>query len=76
MALSNYIAQTLICTLLIALTPSPWHTRSTLWVAIVVIWMTQLYGSSFWLRRHRFGPLEWLWRSATYRRVEALRRLS
>ena len=76
MALSNYIAQTLICTLLIALTPSLLHTRSTLWIAIVVIWTAQLYGSSFWLRRHRFGPLEWLWRSATYRRVEALRRLS
>lgn len=30
--------------------------------------------SSAWLRRFRFGPLEWLWRSLTYGRAPALRR--
>jgi len=27
-----------------------------------------------WLDRFAYGPLEWLWRSLTYRRVFALRR--
>ena len=26
----------------------------------------QLWFSTFWLERNRFGPLEWLWRSLTY----------
>ncbi|MBE3563825.1 MAG: DUF418 domain-containing protein, partial [Hydrogenibacillus schlegelii] len=30
--------------------------------------------SRFWLRRYRFGPLEWLWRMGTYGRWISLRR--
>ncbi|MGH7724541.1 MAG: DUF418 domain-containing protein [Candidatus Eiseniibacteriota bacterium] len=30
--------------------------------------------STAWLARHRFGPLEWLWRSLTYARWQPLRR--
>ncbi|MEM0928396.1 MAG: DUF418 domain-containing protein [Pseudomonadota bacterium] len=29
--------------------------------------------SHFWLQRYRFGPLEWLWRGATYGEMPALR---
>jgi len=28
--------------------------------------------SSLWLRRFRFGPFEWLWRSITYGSVQPL----
>ena len=36
-------------------------------LAIVVgVWILQLVWSPLWLRRYRFGPLEWLWRSLTY----------
>jgi uncharacterized protein len=30
--------------------------------------------SAVWLRLFRFGPAEWLWRSATYARWQPLRR--
>ena len=30
------------------------------------IWRVQLIVSPLWLRHHRFGPAEWLWRSLTY----------
>lgn len=30
--------------------------------------------SAFWMRRYRFGPAEWLWRSATYRALQPMRR--
>lgn len=30
--------------------------------------------SAIWMRRFRFGPAEWLWRSATYRRLQPMRR--
>jgi uncharacterized membrane protein YeiB len=32
----------------------------------LAIWVAQLTWSSFWLARFRYGPVEWLWRSATY----------
>ena len=27
-----------------------------------------------WLERFRFGPFEWLWRVATYRKLQPIRR--
>jgi uncharacterized protein len=32
----------------------------------VALYAAQLVFSKWWLRRHRFGPLEWLWRTLTY----------
>ncbi|NNF83310.1 MAG: DUF418 domain-containing protein, partial [Flavobacteriaceae bacterium] len=34
-------------------------------IAIVVI-ILQMLISKWWLSKFRYGPLEWLWRSATY----------
>ena len=34
----------------------------------------QIYGSHFWLKKFRYGPLEWLWRSGTYMRWQPLYR--
>jgi uncharacterized protein len=31
--------------------------------------------STWWLRRFRFGPAEWLWRSLTYGRLQPMRRV-
>ena len=33
--------------------------------------MVQLPFSVWWLRNHRYGPLEWLWRRLTYGEVPA-----
>ena len=30
--------------------------------------------STWWLRRFRFGPAEWVWRSLTYLRLQPMRR--
>ena len=32
----------------------------------MILFAAQILLSTWWLRRFRFGPLEWLWRSATY----------
>jgi uncharacterized protein len=34
----------------------------------VALYGAQLWFSMWWLRRHRFGPFEWVWRSLTYGR--------
>jgi len=39
----------------------------------LVIFALQIAASHLWLRRFRFGPAEWLWRTLVYRRVQPMR---
>ena len=75
MALTNYLSQTVLCMALVAYLPSPWLTRSSVWLGIHCIWALQLFASEAWLNRYRMGPIEWLWRCATYRQWAPLRRV-
>jgi uncharacterized protein len=68
-ALTNYIGQTVVCVVLASLIPGEWLNRTTVFLLIIVIWWAQLYLAEKWLKRYRFGPLEYLWRCATYRRM-------
>ena len=70
-ALTNYIGQTVVCVVLASLIPGEWLSRTTVFLLIIVIWWAQLYLAEKWLKRYRFGPLEYLWRCATYRRMAA-----
>jgi uncharacterized protein len=38
----------------------------------VALYLAQIISSSLWLRHFRFGPVEWLWRSLTYRRLQPM----
>ena len=76
MALTNYITQSLICSLvfyghglgLFERVGGPGQ------VTIVAgIWTLQLIWSPWWLARFRFGPLEWLWRSLAYMKRQPMR---
>ncbi len=77
MALTNYLSQSIICTLIfygyglglfgtfgaaqgIALT--------------IVIYLIQIPISNWWMKRFRYGPAEWLWRSLTYWQIQPMRR--
>lgn len=40
----------------------------------LALYAAQLGGSRLWLRRYQLGPVEWLWRAATYGRFPKLRR--
>jgi uncharacterized protein len=70
MALTNYIMQSVIGLILFSSVGfSLYETMSpsqTLSIAIVVFAFQVLY-SKLWLTYFRFGPLEWLWRSLTYK---------
>jgi len=43
-------------------------------IACVAFIAMQVLISKWWLRRFRFGPVEWLWRSFTYAAVQPMRR--
>ena len=75
MALTNYLSQTIlgILILTIILDAVPIN-RAAILAFCIAIWALQLWWSQAWLTRHRFGPAEWLWRTATYRRRQPLRR--
>ncbi|MCP3973074.1 MAG: DUF418 domain-containing protein [bacterium] len=75
MALTNYLSQSVIgVAVLTMLLGEVDLTRSMITVFVVGVWALQLWWSKAWLDRYRFGPAEWLWRSATYLRWQPLRR--
>lgn len=77
MALTNYIAQSVFCSLIFYGHGLGAFERvgSVACVGIVVaIWGLQLAWSPWWLARFRFGPLEWLWRTLSYGGRQPMRR--
>lgn len=75
MALTNYLTQTVI-----GLTTLGWLlddvdlTRTMIAVWILGVWALQLWWSTWWLTRFRYGPFEWAWRCGTYRSWQSLRK--
>ena len=76
MALTNYLAQTVLGVLVLTtlLGDVDSVNRSTVLVFVFAVWTLQLWWSQAWLNRFLFGPAEWLWRVATYRSGQPLRR--
>ncbi|OGX84146.1 DUF418 domain-containing protein [Hymenobacter coccineus] len=78
MGLTTYVLQSL-CLLLFAwycqhyVGPAPIPLKWVL-VAAALLFAAQAAAAHGWLRRFRYGPLEWLWRSATYWQWQPLRR--
>ncbi|MXX60541.1 MAG: DUF418 domain-containing protein [Holophagales bacterium] len=75
MALSNYISQSVICTLIFyghGLGQFEQVSRLGQFGIVIAIWAAQLAWSPWWLARFRFGPLEWLWRSLTYMKFQPM----
>lgn len=79
MALSNYLAQSLICTFLFYSYGLGLFGRlPRVWLVVVVlaVWALELWWSPRWLATHTFGPVEWFWRSLTYRKWQPYRKES
>ena len=69
LALTNYIGQTLLGQFLLfpgfALGLFGKLSWASLFALAIAVWPLQMVLSTFYLRRHRTGPLEWLWRWLT-----------
>lgn len=71
MALTNYLAQSLICTTMFYSYGLGLYGRIGLAQGValaLVIYGVQVAWSTWWMRRFRFGPVEWVWRALTYGR--------
>lgn len=76
MALTNYLAQSAVMTTLFfgyglgyfEQLPRAWQPA-----VVLAFFLLQVAWSRAWLARFRMGPVEWLWRSATYGRLPPMR---
>lgn len=69
MALTNYVLQSFVYFFLLygfGLGLLPYAGATFALLLSIPVFVLQAAFSSWWLRRFRFGPLEWLWRCATY----------
>ena len=78
MAFTNYLIQSLICSFIffgygfgqfghMAVAPAL--------ALAVAIYLIQVAWSRYWLRDYQFGPLEWLWRTLMYGKMQPMRNL-
>jgi uncharacterized protein len=77
MALTNYLSHSLVATTIFYGYGLGWFGRVPRAAQLALalgLWLVNLAVSSWWLRRFRFGPVEWLWRSMTYARRQPMRR--
>ncbi|KPJ92417.1 MAG: hypothetical protein AMJ53_09420 [Gammaproteobacteria bacterium SG8_11] len=76
MALSNYLLQSLLCTWVFyghGLGLFGKVERVAQLLIVFAAWIVLIIFSQLWLRRFRYGPVEWLWRSASHFRWQPLR---
>jgi uncharacterized protein len=75
-ALSNYILTSLMCQFLFVW--GPWKLYDQLeyyqlYYVVFAVWIFNLTWSKLWLQHFKFGPLEWIWRSLTYWKMQPMR---
>jgi uncharacterized protein len=78
MALTNYLMQSVVCTFVFygwGLGRFAQHSRAEVMLVVAGVWALQLLWSPWWLARFHYGPAEWLWRTLTYGRGQAMRRV-
>ena len=75
MALTNYLMQSLICVVVFyGFGLGHWGMpRAQQVLFVLAVFAAQVAFSHWWLARFRYGPMEWLWRGFTYRRLPPLR---
>lgn len=77
-ALSNYLGTSVICTLVFngyGLGLFGKLQLYQLFYVVAGVWAVNLIVSPIWLKYFRFGPVEWVWRSLTYWKVQPMRRM-
>lgn len=77
MALTNYLMQSIVCTFIFYGYGLGFFGQIGAAAGIlltIVIFLLQIPLSHWWMKRYRYGPAEWLWRSLTYLKPQPMRR--
>ncbi len=75
-ALTNYVLQSIVITTVMYDYGLGLYGRVTPLAGVglaAVVFAAQILLSGWWLKRFRFGPAEWLWRSLTYAKIQPMR---
>lgn len=78
MTLTNYMMQNLIGLLIFSgFGLGIWTSKPVAFYLILalLIYTLQVYFSKWWLSRHNYGPVEWIWRQLSYRKRLPLRKI-
>jgi uncharacterized protein len=76
MALTNYLMHSVILTSIFYGYAGAQYgeiSRAPQMLIVFGIIVMQLILSKWWLNRYRFGPMEWLWRSLTYKKMQPMK---
>lgn len=76
MALTNYLMHSVVFTLLFYGYGAGLYGefgRAATTLMALALYAFQIWFSGWWLERYRIGPMEWLWRTLTYGRVQPFR---
>ncbi|MDO9533851.1 MAG: DUF418 domain-containing protein [Bacillota bacterium] len=74
MALTNYLLQSFICVSIFYGFGLGYMGKVSLLQVLLLtlgIYILQVLFSNYWLKRYSFGPMEWVWRRITYKKIEA-----
>lgn len=77
MAFTNYLMQSIICTLFFYGYGLGYYNKlkfHQIYYVAFAVWIFQMIFSAIWLRYFRFGPFEWLWRSLTYWKKQPMKK--
>ena len=77
MAFTNYLTQSIMCGIFFYGIGFGYFGKleyHQLFYVVGAVWIVQIIWSHIWLRYFRFGPLEWLWRSLTYWKIQPFRK--
>lgn len=76
MALTNYLMHSVICMFVftgVGFGLFGRLERFELLYVVFAIWIFQLIASPIWLKYYQYGPMEWLWRSLSYQKIQPFR---
>lgn len=77
MALTNYLTQSIVCTLIFYGYGLGLFGKmgGAMGIGLTfIIYLLQVPISHWWMKRFKYGPAEWLWRSLTYGKLQPMKR--
>ncbi|KIQ21276.1 hypothetical protein RT99_10680 [Flavobacterium sp. MEB061] len=77
MTLTNYIAQNILAALIFSGIGLGIKATMPYWfffALAIFVFILQLFISKWWLSKYNYGPIEWLWRCASYRKLFPLKK--